>query len=257
MPRIISVAANNYIMGLKRTLKNLLSSSYIHADETKISIRGETQYVWVFTNGKDVLLELTKTREADIVHRHLEGYSGILISDFYGGYDAVNCIQQKCLVHLIRDINEDLWKSPFDHEFEQFVFAFKNLITPILRTVDEIGSNIEALQPFLESVEHFYDNTINKRYISEPAKKYQKRFIRYKTSLFTFLEHNNTPWNNNMAERAIRHLAIQRKISGSFSEKGAADYIALLSLAQTCRFQDKSFLRFLLSQKEHPDDYEL
>ena len=57
-----------------------------------------------------------------------------------------------------------------------------------------------------------------------------------------------------MAERAIRHLAVQRKISGSFFESGANDYITILSIAQTCRFQNKSFLDFLLSQKKSPDE---
>jgi hypothetical protein len=38
----------------------------------------------------------------------------------------------------------------------------------------------------------------------------------------------------------------QRKISGSFGEKGAVQYLRLLGIAQTCRFQQKSFLGFLL-----------
>jgi hypothetical protein len=56
------------------------------------------------------------------------------------------------------------------------------------------------------------------------------------------------PWHNNAAERALRHLAVQRKISGAFSEKGAGDYLRLLAIAQTCRFQGKSFLGFQLSK---------
>ena len=71
--------------------------------------------------------------------------------------------------------------------------------------------------------------------------------MRYRGSMFTFLENDGVPWNNNAAERALRHLAIQRKISGSFFAAGAERYLRLLGIAQTCRFQDKSFLRFLLS----------
>ena len=55
---------------------------------------------------------------------------------------------------------------------------------------------------------------------SEILKKYQKRFIRYQNKLFVFLEQDGISWNNNMAERALRHLAVQRKISGSFFKKG-------------------------------------
>ena len=53
-----------------------------------------------------------------------------------------------------------------------------------------------------------------------------------------------------MAERAIRHLAVQRKISGTFYKKFVRQYLLLLGIAQTCRFQGKSFLKFLLSKEK-------
>jgi Transposase IS66 family len=70
------------------------------------------------------------------------------------------------------------------------------------------------------------------------------------------LSEDEIPWNNNAAERALRHLAVQRKISGDFSEKGARRYLRLLAIAQTCRFQNKSFLGFLLSGLKNVDQYE-
>jgi hypothetical protein len=61
------------------------------------------------------------------------------------------------------------------------------------------------------------------------------------------LENDSIPWNNNAGERALRHIAVQRKISGFFFKSCAARYLLLLGLAQTCRFQGKSFRKFLLS----------
>ena len=52
-----------------------------------------------------------------------------------------------------------------------------------------------------------------------------------------------------MAERAIKPIAIQRKISTIFWEKGANKYLLLLSIAQSCKFQNKPFLKFLISQE--------
>ena len=86
--------------------------------------------------------------------------------------------------------------------------------------------------------------------------KYKKRFVRYRNSIFTFLGNDGIPWNNNAAERALRHLAVQRKISGAFSEKGARRYLRLLAISQTCRFQNKSFLGFLLSGLKDVNLYE-
>ncbi len=58
-----------------------------------------------------------------------------------------------------------------------------------------------------------------------------------------------------MAERAIRHLAVQRKISGSFYRNVAERYLLLLGIAQSCRFQKKSFLAFLLSEQKDIDNF--
>jgi hypothetical protein len=85
--------------------------------------------------------------------------------------------------------------------------------------------------------------------------KYQKRFQRYRDSLFTFLELDGIPWHNNTAENAIRHLAVQRKISGTFFKKVAPQYLLLLGVAQTCRFQDKSLLQFFLSEEIDIDKF--
>jgi hypothetical protein len=87
--------------------------------------------------------------------------------------------------------------------------------------------------------------------------KYQKRFQRYRDSLFTFLELDGTPWHNNTAENAIRHLAVQRKISGTFFKKVAPQYLLLLGIAQTCRFQDKSLLQFFLSEEIDIDKFKV
>ncbi len=58
-----------------------------------------------------------------------------------------------------------------------------------------------------------------------------------------------------MAERAIRQLAVQRKISGSFYKRVVPHYLLLLAISQTCRFQGKSFLKFLLSTETDLDSF--
>ncbi len=237
-------------------LQAILKSDFVHVDETKINIQGVDHYVWVFTDGKHVVFRMTETREADIVREVLAGYQGVLVSDFYPGYDSVPCRQQKCLVHLIRDINDDLWKAPFDKELEAFAVEIQSLLVPILEAVDRFGLKTRHMRRFLKDVERFYAKHITGReYTSEPALKYQKRFDRYRDSLFTFLTQDGIPWENNMAERAIRQLAVQRKISNTFSKRVAPQYLLLLAISQTCRFQGKSFLKFLLSKETDLDSF--
>lgn len=193
-------------------------------------------------------------RAADVVREVLAGYQGVLVSDFYPGYDSIPCRQQKCLVHLIGDINDDLWKAPFDKELETFAVEVQALLVPILVEVDRYGLKAWHLRKFLKEVERFYNkHIIGREYTSEPVRTFQKRFDRYRDSLFTFLTRDGIPWENNMAERAIRQLAVQRKISGTFFKRVAPQYLLLLAVSQTCRFQGKSFLKFLLSKETDLD----
>ena len=105
-------------------------------------------------------------------------------------------------------------------------------------------------------MEKFYSKHItDKVYKSELASNFQKRFERDKENLFTFLEYDSIPWHNNTAENAIRHLAVQRKISGSFFESGATAYLVLLGIMKTCKSQNKSFLKFLLSKEKDVDKF--
>ncbi|MGO8751950.1 MAG: IS66 family transposase [Thermoguttaceae bacterium] len=236
--------------------RSILQSPFIHVDETKISIQGHNWYVWVLTDGKHVVFRLTDSRETTLVHKVLGGYEGVLVSDFYGGYDSFTCRQQKCLVHLIRDLNDDLWKNPFLAEYEVFVAKVRDLLVPIFEDVEKYGLKKRHLQKHMKSVDRFYRQSIDGvTWKNETIQTYQKRFLRYRESLFLFLTEDGIPWNNNTAERAIRHLAVQRKISGSFFVKGATDYLTLLGIAQSCRFQDKSFLRFLLSEERDVDAF--
>jgi hypothetical protein len=225
-------------------------------DETRLNIQGEDQYVWVLTDGLHVVFKLTDTRETLLVRELLRDFKGILVSDFYAGYDAMPCRQQKCLVHLIRDLNDDLWSTPYDLELEGFVQAIKELLVPILQAYEQYGAKRRHLAKFTLSVTRFYrDHITGKEYRLEAVRTYQKRFVRYKDDLFRFLTEDKIPWNNNMAERAIRHLAVQRKISGTFYKRVAVKYLQMLGVAQTCRFQSKSFLRFLLSEETDIDRF--
>lgn len=239
---------SKYSVTERDLVKRMLSSPFVQADETKINIQGTQQWVWVFTDGCHVVLKFSATRESRLAREILSGYQGILISDFYPGYDSIRCRQQKCWVHLIRDLNKDLLKSPFDAEFEALITGVRDLIVPIIETVSKYGPRKRNLNKHRRQVEAFYAKTIDDvQYESELSAAYQKRFSRYRDKLFTFMEHDGIPWHNNTGERALRHLAIQRKISGTFYATNINQYLVLLSIMQTCRFKNRSFLAFLLT----------
>jgi hypothetical protein len=232
----------------------MLESPFIHVDDTKVNIQGENHYVWGFTDGTHVVFRMTATRESNIVHELLKGYRGVMVSDFYPGFDSVACQQQKCLIHLVRDINDELWSNPFDSQLEAFTTAVKGLLVPILQDVQRYGLKARHLRKHQASVDGFYRKEVEHgRYTSDVVVRFMTRFQRYRDSIFLFLENDSIPWNNNTGELALRHIAVQRKISGFFFKSFASRYLVLLGLAQTCRFQEKSFLKFLLSGEMEVD----
>lgn len=246
-----------YLETENEIVKRLLESSFIHVDETTVNILGENQYVWVLSSNKYVLLKLTQHRDVSFVKELLNGYSGVLISDFFAGYDSVDCLQQKCWVHLIRDLNNDLWKNPFDKEYEEFVVSIRNVLIPIIESAYKFGLKKYHFAKHKNSVSVFYKDIIdNKFYKSELCKTYQKRFKRYQDSLFTFIDFDDISWHNNIAENRIRHICVQRKISGSFGPNQFPHYLRMLSIMQTCRLHNKSFLGFLLSKEKDIESFQ-
>lgn len=248
--------ATNYSDTEELIIQQLLASPFLHVDDTLVDIDHINQYVWVFTNGRYVIFRYTETREASFVQEFLGEYSGVLIADFYPGFDALTCRQQKCLVHLIRDLNNDLYANPFDSEFKIFILEVKNLIVPIMKAVQRYGLKRRHLHKFKKNINKFYAQTITTRaYKSDLCIKYQGRFIRYQESLFTFLEYDNVPWHNNSAENALRHITLQANTSGAFHASVINEYLTLLGIRQSCKFQKKSFLKFLISGETNFDNF--
>jgi hypothetical protein len=62
------------------------------------------------------------TRETEFLTDMLADFKGVLVSDFYSGYDSLSCMHQKCLIHLVRDLNDDLFKNPLDCDLPQFLY---------------------------------------------------------------------------------------------------------------------------------------
>jgi hypothetical protein len=230
--------------------QNIVKGSLIHVDETEVNIRDSSGYVWVFTNMDSVFYLFRPNREAIFLMDMLKDFNGVLVSDFYPGYDSLPCLQQKCLIHLIRDLNSDLLKNQFDIEFKNIIIEFGKLLRHIVETIDKYGLKKVHLHRYIKDVNKFYDNVIYKECKSEIAISYQKRFDKNVNKLFTFLNFDGIPWNNNNGENAIKPFAKYRRDNdGLFTEKSIKEYLDLLSIQQTCKYRDISFLEFLKSNE--------
>jgi predicted RecB family nuclease len=224
----------------------VLNSPVIHIDETTIKLSRESGYVWVFATSHTVFYHYASSREVGFLQEMLRDYNGIIVSDFYPGYETLNVKSQKCLIHLIRDLNDDLFKQQFDPEYKHFVAAFSKLLRKIIQTVDKYGLRKVQLEKHVKDADAFYQDFVNRHYKSELAARYAKRFKKHWEQLWTFLHHDNVPWNNNNAEAAVKAFAQHRRgVKGQMHVRGITDYLQMLTIAQTCRYRNISFLSFL------------
>ncbi|RKY08902.1 MAG: hypothetical protein DRP56_03410 [Planctomycetota bacterium] len=248
--RFKSVLAAHYELTYRQLIDRIQNGRLIHADETKVSLKGRRGYIWIFTNLEEVAYIYSDTREGTIVGEMLKNFDGVLVSDFYTAYDSPDCVQQKCLIHLIRDMNDDLFKNPFDEELKALAADFTDLLVPIIETVDRYGLKKRHLNKHCGEVRHFFVSISSKHFSSVIAQGYQRRFGKYKDKLFAFLKYDGVPWNNNNAENAVkRFVFLRRVIGGSSTEAGIKEYLVLLSIRETLKRKGISFLEFLLARQ--------
>jgi predicted RecB family nuclease len=237
-------------------LQRLLAGGMIHVDETELKLKSSSGYVWVLANMEDVYFFYRPSREGAFLKEMLETFGGVLVSDFYAAYDSVPCPQQKCLVHLIRDINSDVLKNPFDEELKAVANDFGQLLREIVVTIDRWGLRKRYLARHVKIVKRFFRTVCEGHCESTAAATLRSRLKKNKDKLFTFLEHDGVPWNNNNAEHAIKQFAHYRVVAdGIMSESGINDYLALLSIVVTCKFKGVSPLQFLMSRERDIDTF--
>jgi hypothetical protein len=231
-----------------KILDRIISGSLIHANETRANIKGQSAYVWVLTSLTEVVYILTESREGEIVQQLLKSFKGVLVSDFYAAYESIECPQQKCLIHLMRDLNDEMLNNPFDQEAKLIGVRFAALLRPIVETIDRRGLKAHFLRKHLREVERFYGFLDGSELNSDVASKLKQRFNKNRDKLFTFLRYDGVPWNNNNAEHAVKAFAgLRDVIAGSSTKKGIDEYVTLLSISETCKYRGIDFLDFLRS----------
>jgi hypothetical protein len=251
-----SLMARHYRPSYQRLLKKILSGPVLHIDETEVKLKTGKGYVWVFASLEEVVFLYRPTREGDFLQKLLKDFHGVLVSDFYAAYDSINCPQQKCLIHLMRDMNQELLNNPFDEELQSVTGPFGVLLREVVTTIDQHGLKRCHLKKHDRDVAQFFETLAGQSFRSEAAEALRQRLLKYQHKLFTFISHDGVPWNNNNAENAIKRFAYYREdTAGSMKESGLKDYLMLLSLCHTCRYRGISFLKFLLSHERDIDAF--
>ena len=232
-------------------LAGLVRRPVLYIDETTANLRLESGYVWCITDGRSVYYFYRSSREGLFLKDMLRNFEGVLVSDFYTAYDSLDCRHQRCLVHLMRDINEEMQRRPFDDELKLMATKFSNVLKAAVATIDRYGFKARHLAKHRKPAREFCQWASEREFRSAPAERLRLRIVKYRDKLFTFLEYDGVSWNNTYAEHFIKPFAWHRSTAnGIFTEHSIQDYLVILSLSGTCAGRGQNFLEFLLEDNK-------
>ncbi len=219
--------------------REALNSAVLFADETSWRVVGKTYWLWCFATGDVTYYMIDRSRGSPALTKFfIQEFGGTLVSDFWGAYNAVVCaFRQKCLAHLFRELEHtEKYKSPGE-DWPEFAKKLRRLLGDAIRLWrrrEELSAETYASRR--GRIHHRLAELIDTPWEDANAKRLIKRFRRHQHELFTFLDQEGVPFDNNHAERTIRPAVIIRKNSyGNRSEQGADCQAVLMSVFRTLK----------------------
>lgn len=150
-----------------------------------------------------------------MAQRLLEGFSGILVSDFYGGYNIYSGSHQRCWVHLLRLLVKLAERSGDNQEVAQWSLQLQGLYLQGKAVAQSQASSEQRAQAAGQL--HQQVVVLGQQYArakGHPLKAMCQLVLRHQDELFGYVRVAGLAADNNLAERSIRPLTVARKVSG-------------------------------------------
>lgn len=219
----------------KELIEEIQQSPLLHVDETGWKENGKLLWLWVLVMSHTTLF-LIGRRSWDVIADALDGFAGWLMSDGYRSYRQY-AKRLRCLAHLLRkarglseSVNEEA--ALFGEQVLQYMADF---IAGIYRA--RAGPDIdlkEELDPQLAQLKALCTQHRDSNH--EKTRQLAREFLNDWEAIWNVLSHPELPITNNIAECALRHWVIARKIShGTRTKQGSRAFALLASVIETCR----------------------
>ena len=234
--------------------QELLKGDYIQADETPVDVqmhdgRGKNHqaYLWQYSRpAGPVVFDFRMGREREGPIRFLGNFDGILQSDGYGAYDHVGgagIVHAACWAHARRKFFEAVKLNPRDQISIRIVAQMDELFAidekarkDNLSPSDRHLLRLEKAKPLLEQIKTAIQAARGDALPKSALAKACNYTLTLWQRLIRFLENPVLELSNNLAENAIRPVALGRKNWIHVGSKEAGPRIAaIISVVETCR----------------------
>src|SRR6201987_748032 len=234
--------------------QELLVGNYIQADETPVGVQSERvrgknhqAYLWRYSRPRGaVVFDFRMGRQREGPKRFLGNFEGILQTDGYAAYDQVDgakIVDAACWAHTRRKFFQAVELNPKDQDALGIVAQMDELFAidaqarkEGLSPQDRQLLRLDKSKPLLEQIK----SQIQRARSDALPKSVLAKACNYTLTLWTrlsrFLEHAELELSNNLAENAMRPLALGRRNWIHIgSEQGGPRVAAIISVVETCR----------------------
>lgn len=222
---------------LDRIRAAIRASPVVCADETGLREDGTNGYLWGFSTPRERYF-VRGGRNKEVVDDVLgPAFAGVLVTDFYAAYDHYDGPHQRCWAHLLRDIHALVERHPADAALAAWATQVHAVYDRARRvTSPDAPARARARRrceaDLLAACEPHLDGAAP----AVPQAVLCRRIAKYLPELFSFVGDPAVPATNNAAERSVRPVVVQRKISGGTrSPAGTTTFTALATLFGTWR----------------------
>lgn len=238
---------------VERIREQLARAAVAHFDETGSRVEGRLW--WTHSASTDAAtyygIHRKRGREATDEIGILPSFTGRAIHDFWKPYFGYDCLHGLCNAHHLRELI-------FVHEQHRQDWA-KRMIDCLLDIKDAVEAAAETADHLaaeqLQNFEVRFQQVLDEGYAQNPlppqpagAKKKRgrckkskprnllERLDEHRSEVLAFMYDFSVPFDNNQAERDLRMMKVQQKISGMFrTEDGAKDFCSIRSYISTAR----------------------
>jgi transposase len=251
--KVVAKVTDSLLEPYEQLLAMLPGEEHMNVDETGHKDNGKRLWTWCFRAALYTVFKISPSRGSDVLLEVLgTEFNGVLGCDYFSAYRKYmrlneNVIVQFCLAHFIRDVkflaehpnkkNRKHGECLLEHLRKLFHVIHRRDEYPTERGFRNVLTRIRN--------ELVYDAVMNSPGTRE-VDNLGNRFCSHFESFFTFITTPGIEPTNNLAEQAIRFVAIHRRLTqGTRSEAGQTWCERIWTIIATCDQQGRSIFEYL------------
>lgn len=255
--RWITQASENLSTVYTDIRDTIIDSSVANFDESGLRAQGKTQWLPVAGTPEAIYYTVHARRgtEAMTAAGILPAFQGVAVHDHWKPYFRFDqVVHSLCGAHLLRELNyfDETLKHQWPAQLKQVLIDAKTAVAQAK------AAQQTSLPPEkIAELEQRYDQWLNHGLLifpeqpksqlkqgkakQEPARNLLCRLRDFKDSVLRFIQRFDVPFDNNLAERAVRPVKVKLKVAGGFRAMGgAAAFCVIRSVWETDKLQGRN-----------------